>query len=176
MLPLTTVYLFEYLINQAVSPTLLFPLDPNSRSPSTPFFFHKYRDIYVTYSTLYQLGVFISRSTAHLVRMRRLYVLSFLQVINFMLTLLQSWFFVLKTPWLLMILIFYEGLLGGSSYINTFLNILEDLDITMTEFALGAVSIADSFGVFLAALIGLALEPSLCRHQLDDGRPWCRME
>ncbi|CAI4061014.1 hypothetical protein N7582_001776 [Saccharomyces uvarum] len=175
MLPLTTVYLFEYLINQAVSPTLLFPID-SEENKSMPFFFHKYRDMYVTYGTLYQLGVFISRSFGHLIRMRNLYVLAFLQGLNFCITILQSWFYVVHSPWSVMILIFYEGFLGGASYVNTFLNILEQENPEETEFAMGAVSIADSFGVFLAALLGLGLEPKLCKHQVSDNRPWCRME
>lgn len=172
MLPLTTVYLFEYLINQAVSPTLLFPLDQKNM----PFFFHKYRDIYVTYGTLYQLGVFISRSTASLVRMRKLYFLSVLQGLNFVLAILQSWDYVLKSPWLIMVLIFYEGFLGGASYVNTFLNILERLPPEKREFGLGSVSIADSFGVLIAAVIGIGLEPALCKHQVDNNRPWCTLE
>lgn len=176
MVPLTTVYLFEYLINQAVAPTLLFPINGDERSKSMPFFFHKYRDIYVTYGTLYQLGVFISRSFGHLIRMRSLYILAFLQGVNLCITVLQSWFYVTRSPWAVMILIFYEGFLGGASYVNTFLNILEQEDPDETEFAMGAVSIADSFGVFLAALLGLGLEPKLCRHQIADDRPWCRME
>lgn len=175
MLPLTTVYLFEYLINQAVSPTLLFPIDSEENN-SMPFFFHKYRDMYVTYGTLYQLGVFISRSFGHLIRMRNLYVLAFLQGLNLCITILQSWFYAVHSPWSVMILIFYEGFLGGASYVNTFLNILEQENPEETEFAMGAVSIADSFGVFLAALLGLGLEPKLCKHQVSDNRPWCRME
>lgn len=172
MLPLTTVYLFEYLINQAVAPTLLFPLGQKNM----PFFFHKYRDIYVTYGTLYQLGVFISRSTAHLVRMKGLYLLSMLQGLNLVMALLQSWYYLVPSPWPVMVLVFYEGFLGGASYVNTFLNILEDVAPEKREFALGSVSIADSFGVLIAALIGLALEPSLCSHQVASDRPWCRME
>lgn len=46
MVPLSVVYFAEYLINQGISPTLLFPLD------ETPF--SQFRDIYVTYATLYQ--------------------------------------------------------------------------------------------------------------------------
>lgn len=172
MLPLTTVYLFEYMINQAVAPTLLFPLGQKHM----PFFFRKYRDIYVTYGTLYQLGVFISRSTAHLVRLKRLYLLSSLQAVNFVLVTLQSWYYIVSSPWPIMLLVFYEGFLGGAAYVNTFLNILEEVDGDKREFALGSVSIADSFGVLIAALIGLRLEPFLCGHQITDGRPWCSME
>lgn len=172
MLPLTAVYLFEYMINQAVAPTLLFPLG----NKGMPFFWRKYRDIYVTYGTLYQLGVFISRSTAHLVRMKRLYLLSSLQCVNFCLVGLQSWYYVSSSPWPIMLLVFYEGFLGGAAYVNTFLNILEEVEGPKREFALGSVSIADSFGVLVAALLGIRLEPFLCEHQVADGRPWCTME
>jgi battenin len=40
------VYFSEYVINQGISPTLLFPLE------DMPF--SRYRDAYVTYGTLYQ--------------------------------------------------------------------------------------------------------------------------
>lgn len=172
MLPLTSVYLFEYLINQAVCPTLLFPLDGGN----LPSFFHKYRDMYVTYGTLYQFGVFISRTLANKFRMHNLYLLSFLQALNFFITLVQALKYVVHSPWPIMLLIFYEGLLGGASYVNTFLNIMDEVEPEKREFALGAVSIADSSGVFFAALIGLFLEPSLCKHQVSDGRPWCTLE
>ncbi|CAL9730730.1 protein Btn1p [Monosporozyma unispora] len=169
MFPLTTVYLFEYLINQSVAPTLLFPLE------LLPF--KKFRDLYVLYGTLYQIGVFISRSSGKWIRLRHLYLLSLLQAINFILTILQSWYFINKKwPWLNMILVLWEGLLGGFSYVNTFLNIQHELSNDQIEFAMGSVSIADSLGVFLAALIGLSLEPTLCNHQINNGRPWCRME
>ena len=75
-----------------------------------------------------------------------------------------------------MVLIFYEGLLGGASYVNTFMNIIEEVDPDKREFSLGAVSISDSFGTLLAAFFGILLEPKLCSHQIDTGRPWCSME
>ncbi|CCE64769.1 hypothetical protein TPHA_0I02680 [Tetrapisispora phaffii CBS 4417] len=172
MLPLSIVYLFEYLINQAVSPTLLFPINETENL----HFYHSYRDLYVLYGTLYQCGVFISRSTASYFRFKKLFLLSYLQGFNFLLAIIQSWYFIIKTPWILMILILYEGLIGGSSYVNTFMNILEDVEPQKIEFSLGATSIADSSGIFFAALIGLMLEPELCRHQVNDGRPWCQLE
>lgn len=46
MIPLFLVYVAEYIINQGISPTLLFPIE------EMPF--KKYRDAYVTYGTLYQ--------------------------------------------------------------------------------------------------------------------------
>lgn len=46
MIPLMVVYIGEYIINQGISPTLLFPLD------ELPF--SRFRDVYVAYGTLYQ--------------------------------------------------------------------------------------------------------------------------
>lgn len=172
MLPLTSVYIFEYLINQAVSPTLLFPINELESS----VILHHYRDMYVTYSMIYQFGVFISRSTAGYFRLKNLYMLSVLQFLNLLLTLAQSWFYIIRSPLPVMMLIFYEGFLGGTSYVNTFLNVLEEVNHDETEFALGSVSIADSLGILIAAFIGLRLEPTLCKHQINDGRPWCGMQ
>ncbi|SCV05193.1 LANO_0H02102g1_1 [Lachancea nothofagi CBS 11611] len=170
MLPLSTVYFFEYMINQGVSPTLLFPLDGTH---SHPFFFHKYRDIYVTYGTLYQLGVFISRSSGMLIRIKRLYLLSVMQGVNLALAICQSWFYTVHSVYPIMFLIFFEGLLGGASYVHTFMNIIHEIDPSEREFSLGAVSMSDSFGTLLAAFAGIALEPRLCSHQVNSGRPWC---
>lgn len=78
--------------------------------------------------------------------------------------------------WLLMIIIFYEGLIGGSSYVNCFMNILKNVDPKEREFSLGSVSISDSSGTLISAFLGIYLEPTLCKHQVDTGRPWCRME
>lgn len=50
MIPLFLVYIAEYIINQGISPTLLFPIE------EMPF--RKYRDAYVTYGTLYQREFF----------------------------------------------------------------------------------------------------------------------
>ncbi|KAJ4297729.1 battenin CLN3 protein [Kalmusia sp. IMI 367209] len=85
MLPLLLVYIAEYTINQGVAPTLLFPL---SSSP-----FDEYRSFYSTYNAIYQVGVFISRSSTPFIRIHHLYLPSSLQVANLIvLTLHGKWF------------------------------------------------------------------------------------
>lgn len=165
MIPLTTVYFAEYLINQGISPTLLFPLD------ETPF--KHFRDIYVTYATLYQVGVFISRSSAQLFRIKLLYIPSLLQNINLVICIVQSLWMVIPSIYIMFLLIFYEGLLGGASYVNTFMLISEQVAFEDREFALGAVSISDSLGVGIASLFGMWMETSLCKYQVSHGRDWC---
>ncbi|ODQ64771.1 batten's disease protein Cln3 [Nadsonia fulvescens var. elongata DSM 6958] len=168
MMPLFLVYFGEYVINQGISPTLLFPLD------EMPF--TKFRDAYVTYGTLYQLGVFISRSSAGIVRIRKIYVLASLQIINVIVCIVQSMYMVLPNVYLLMALVFYEGLLGGFAYVNTFLRVSESVNVDDREFALGSVGISDSAGIVCAGLISLWLEKSLCEFQKSTGRPWCDIE
>lgn len=167
MIPLSTVYLSEYLINQSVSPTLLFPIE------ELPF--QKFRDVYVAYGTLYQLGVFISRSSATIVRIRNLYIPSVLQSLNLVLLVLQSLFYFIPNVYIIMLLVFYEGLLGGAAYVNTFMLIIDTIPEKDREFSLGATSMSDSGGIVISALIGLWLEPTLCNYQVDHGREWCKL-
>ncbi|CDO57392.1 similar to Saccharomyces cerevisiae YJL059W YHC3 Vacuolar membrane protein involved in the ATP-dependent transport of arginine into the vacuole and possibly in balancing ion homeostasis [Geotrichum candidum] len=167
MAPLFLVYISEYIINQGISPTLLFPIE------EMPF--TKYRDAYVTYGTLYQLGVFISRSSSAFVRIRRVYIPSLLQALNLVVVIYQSLYMVIPNVYLVMLLVFYEGLLGGASYVNTFLLVSETVPLQDREFAMGSVGISDSAGVVCAGLISMWLEKYLCGYQKSTGRPWCEL-
>ncbi|KAK9240090.1 batten's disease protein Cln3 [Lipomyces kononenkoae] len=167
MLPLMLVYIGEYVINQGISPTLLFPIE------EMPFTY--YRDAYVTYGTLYQLGVFISRSSSHFVRIRRLYVPAALQLLNVVILTAQSMYTFIPNVYIIMIITFYEGLLGGAAYINTFLLVSETVAIDEREFAMGAVGVSDSGGIVVAGTICLYLETFLCAYQKANGRPYCGM-
>ncbi|KAH3668563.1 hypothetical protein OGAPHI_002317 [Ogataea philodendri] len=165
MLPLFTVYVAEYIINQGISPTLLFPIE------EMPF--KNYRDAYVTYGTLYQLGVFISRSSGQFVRIQNLTLPAVLQLLNLVICLLQSMIVIFPNIYWLFFLIFYEGLLGGSSYVNTFMMVTAKIPLSEREFAMGCVGISDSAGIVVAATIAMFLEPSLCSYQVARGREYC---
>ena len=168
MLPLLLVYIAEYTINQGVSPTLLFPLD----SSSNPF--TEYRSFYPTYNAIYQLGVFISRSSTPVLRIHHLYAPSLLQVANLLLLTAQSLWWFIPNVWFVFLVVFWEGLLGGAVYVNAFAEILENVPENDREFSLGATSVSDSAGVCVAGFLSLALEPALCRWQVGRGRDWCR--
>ncbi|KAN0112337.1 batten's disease protein Cln3 [Hyaloscypha variabilis] len=165
MLPLLLVYIAEYTINQGISPTLLFPLS------STPF--TAYRQFYPLYALLYQLGVFISRSSISFLLLPSLYTPSLLQILNLLLLTLQSMYFFLPSVYLVFIVVFWEGLLGGAVYVNTFAMILREVDEGDREFSLGATSVSDSGGICVASLIGMVIEGRLCRWNERHGRPWC---
>ncbi|BFZ59293.1 battenin CLN3 protein [Saitoella coloradoensis] len=168
MLPLFIVYIAEYLINQGVAPTLLFPLE------ETPF--HRIRDAYPTYATIYQLGVFLSRSSTPFYRLHNLYAPSLLQFTLFIFLTLQSLFYFLPSVYWIFGITFIEGILGGLVYVNAFHEVSDHVRKEDREFSMAAVGVADSMGVCLAGVIALGLEPALCRWQVADGRPWCGMK
>lgn len=171
MIPLCSVYIAEYTINQGISPTFLFLLEDMPRWLIT-----RHRDIYVVYGFMYQLGLFIARLSATFgIRYERLYVMSLLQIANVAIAVLQSMYTV-PFPGLGLLLVFgfYEGLLGGLLYVNTFLLVSEQVPKSQREFSMGCVSISDSFGIMLVGCINWWLEQHLCQFQVDHGRDWCR--
>ncbi len=77
--------------------------------------------------------------------------------------------------WVVFAVVFWEGLLGGGVYVNVFAEIGERVEVEGREFALGAVSVADSAGIVLAGVGGVGLEGWLCGWQVERlGRDWCR--
>ncbi|KAI0515144.1 Batten's disease protein Cln3 [Xylaria bambusicola] len=166
MLPLFLVYIAEYIINQGVSPTLLFPLE------STPF--NELRDFYPMYGFLYQIGVFVSRSSIAFVRVHHLYLASLLQVGNLVLLTLHSLFNFIPSVYVVFVIVFWEGLLGGGVYVNTFAEIMENVPFEEREFSLGATSVSDSAGICIAGFVSMAMEVWLCNYQVQHGRDWCK--
>ncbi|KAJ1972411.1 battenin CLN3 protein, partial [Dimargaris verticillata] len=134
IMPLLMVYWAEYTINQGISPTLLFPI-PNPRPPLYPI--TQLKDHYVYYQALYQVGVFVSRSSVHWFPIKRLWYPSLLQVGVLGLVLTQAVWMWLPSVWLVFIIVLFEGLLGGATYVNTFYNIRNDVPLLYREFALG---------------------------------------
>ncbi|ODA83841.1 hypothetical protein RJ55_02357 [Drechmeria coniospora] len=166
MLPLLLVYVAEYTINQGVAPTLLFPVE------SSPF--EELREFYPFYGFLYQLGVFLSRSSTPFLRIHRLYVPSMLQVGNLVLLTLHALFFFLPSVHAVFLVIFWEGLLGGAVYVNCFAEMMDEVPAEEREFSLGAATVSDSAGICLAGMVSIVVEPRLCDYQAAHGREWCR--
>lgn len=166
MLPLLLVYVAEYTINQGVAPTLLFPLD------SSPF--ARFRAFYPAYNAIYQVGVFISRSSTPFFRIHDLYFPSILQVVNLVLLTLHALWDFIPSVYIVFVIIFWEGLLGGLVYVNTFAEIGDRVHPEHREFSLGATTVSDSAGICIAGFVSMAFEVWLCDWQVGHGRDYCR--
>lgn len=121
------------------------------------------------------MGVFISRSSASFIRIRRVYIPSVLQFVNLVICIYQAIYGFIPNVYLMMILFFYEGLLGGAAYVNTFMKVAEETPPQDREFAMGSVGVSDSAGVVCAGLISLWLEKALCGYQKSQGIPYCEL-
>ncbi|KAM9780249.1 battenin [Neosynchiropus ocellatus] len=150
VLPLGLVYFAEYFINQGLMELLYFPE-----------FFLSHAEQY-RWSTLYQVGVLVSRSSLCCIKIRQLWALSWLQVMNAVLLLLAVRYHFLPSAWLVFVIIFYEGLLGGAAYVNTFFFISKKSEERHREFAMATASVGDSLGISLAALAALPTHRYFC--------------
>ncbi|XP_008328819.1 battenin isoform X2 [Cynoglossus semilaevis] len=150
-IPLSLVYFAEYFINQGLMELLYFPN-----------FFLSHSEQYRWYQTLYQVGVLLSRSSLCCVKIRKLWVLSGLQLVNAILLLFAVRFLFLPSAWLVFAIVLYEGLLGGAAYVNAFYFISKESEDRHREFAMAAASVADSLGIAVAALASFPAHRYFC--------------
>ncbi|XP_074552262.1 battenin [Halichoeres trimaculatus] len=149
--PLGLVYFAEYFINQGLMELLYFPN-----------FFLSHAEQYRWYQTLYQVGVLVSRSSLCCVKIRKLWTLSLLQVVNAVLLLFAVKYQFLPSAWVVFVIILYEGLLGGAAYVNTFYFISKETEDRQREFAMAAASVGDSLGIALAGLAAFPVHRYFC--------------
>jgi battenin len=175
LLPLGLVYFAEYSINQGVLPTFdghtAYLRDDSvaradEKSPHA---------MYRTYQLVYQIAVFVSRSSIFLFQIQRLWIFPVVQFGNLLLLwslsvhpgffpeLLRSFIFVGSV-------VFLEGLLGGASYANTFWKIRVMTHPQAREWALAVSTVADALGIALASIFANFLE---CKILESQGRA-CR--
>lgn len=171
-IPLFTVYAAEYACQAGAWTAIGFPLD-NVEARTT---------FYLTSNWLYQLGVFVSRSSGTLINVSLpvLWLMPVLQVVNlifFAATAVHPtsiWY----NSTLYYVVAFYTGLLGGGVYVHGYQRIVADMPSVHTEFALAATSVAESFGILMADVSGLFLQACIYQANGLDGAllqcPWNR--
>lgn len=139
IIPLMLVYLFEYFINQALFELIYFDntfLDQKAQ--------------YRWYQVTYQIGVFLSRSSVNLFKVRWLWLLAVLQGVNVVLFSVEAVFWIFPSIWIVFAFILWEGLLGGGAYVNTFYRISEEISPSKRLFALSVTAFSDSAGIAMA--------------------------
>ncbi|CAG0914428.1 unnamed protein product [Notodromas monacha] len=152
MVPLFVVYLAEYFINQGLLELIYFTKFVLSHDS-------QYRWLQV----IYQLGVFVSRSSILLFRIRHIYFLSFCQVVNVVIFMLQAVFGYLPNFYVVVTLVLFEGLLGGLTYVNAFFRLRCEMEPKEEEeFALSVTSCADTCGIAVAGALAIPTHTWLC--------------
>ncbi|CCD70116.1 Battenin [Caenorhabditis elegans] len=156
MIPLAIVYVGEYMINQGMTQQIVFDCAHG--------FNLSLHSQYRWYQVLYQFGVFVSRSSIRLVElpMWMLYLLPFLQLTNMLFFFFDALYWFVPQIAIIFALIIFEGLFGGSSYVNTFHKIHNKVEPDVREYCLSAASMGDSIGVNFAAGVSIPLHYWMC--------------
>ncbi|KAI0059950.1 batten's disease protein Cln3 [Artomyces pyxidatus] len=193
MFPLFCVYLFEYTINQGIAPTLLYPVPSPESYPLLSHIIHSVRDYYPLWQLVYQLTVFLSRSSISLglppLPYRLLYSPAILQACILLALAYESaaGFFSDASEGssitLIFLLISVEGICGGLAYVNVFYRVnQEPLNPNAEperakqekEFKIGSIGLSDSLGILSASLLAVPTEIELCKAQVSRGKTLCR--
>lgn len=151
---LCIVYMFEY-VAQGCAAKVRPKSEYNKGCP----------ELYAGLSLCYQAGVFVSRSSVQLFTIKRVEILSILQLINMVLWLLDVHTKFIPV-YLLPILMIYVGLLGGASYVNIFYILLNDNKYPETDREL-CINIAALF-ITVGIISGTGLETLLFHTALKN--------
>lgn len=178
ILPLFTVYLCEYLINQVRSKSKMqLPYDHLQLSSDAFYFYNQglfdlifFPNIFLNHSEqyrwlqiTYQIGVFISRSSLSCFSTNQIWIMAILQLVNVIYFTYQAIFMTVPTILIIFILVFWEGLLGGCCYANTFNRMAQELPIQYKSFGMGMTAIGQSVGVVLAGFLSIPIHNVICK-------------
>lgn len=111
----------------------------------------------------YQIGVFVSRSSVNVFKLDKIWLMCVFQLINVGIVLTEVVTFFSPTIWFIFGIVFWEGLLGGGAYVNTFYRMSKDIPEDKRNFALGIVAMADSIGISLAGVFAMPVHNELCK-------------
>jgi len=148
--PLFLVYFGEYVINQGITPVLTFN--------NSPLFA---KQEYKYYSFIYQIGVFISRSSANFFQIKQLWLLAFLQIANMIFLGCAAYFNFIPSIWIIFAIVLYEGLIGGAVFVNAFYRVAAEVEDEKKEFCMSSISFWYSCGILLAGVAGQFTQPWL---------------
>eukprot|EP01090_Pellita_catalonica_P011180 TRINITY_DN22712_c0_g1_i1.p1 TRINITY_DN22712_c0_g1~~TRINITY_DN22712_c0_g1_i1.p1 ORF type:complete len:275 (-),score=32.52 TRINITY_DN22712_c0_g1_i1:167-949(-) len=157
-LQLMLVYIFEYVASTGAADKANknYDNDSNSSADHLPW---QTKHAFVILSFCYQIGVFVSRSSLSLFHIRRVEILTVLQLLNCVLWLLEVQYHFLNL-WVQFGLMVFVGLLGGAMYVNVFYLLLHDSKIPEAdrELCVNLTALAITVGITIAALFILMMD------------------
>lgn len=110
----------------------------------------------------YQVGVFLSRSSVNLIKINKIWLIAVLQFINVVFIVTEVITFISPSILIVFALVFWEGLLGGAAYVNTYYRMSKEIPEDRRDFALGIVPAADATGIALAGFLAIPVHNALC--------------
>ena len=163
---LGAVYFFEYVISTGCADRA----ETKEELDSNIFV---YSHSYVILAFCYQIGVFISRSSLRLVKIKWVWILTVLQGINMLVWIAQDIYHFLNI-WVQFIWMIYVGLLGGASYVNVYylLNIDPDIKEEDRELCINLAPLFTTAGIVSACIFILVLDNTILNTAASQCNLW----
>lgn len=138
-------------------------------SQQRKLFYHskpqEYSKAYVVLGFCYQFGVLISRSSLYFFKVKKVWILTTLQIFNFVLWLFIA-LFKFVNIYVQFVLMIWVGLMGGCSYVNVMYLILEDPAITKNEkeLAVNLCTVTNDTGILISAIYVLLMDNTFLKN------------
>lgn len=117
---------------------------------------------YRWFLVMYQMGVFLSRSLGALFKPRRAWWATILQALNACGFIYMTSSMNMPSAWIIFILVFGVGCVGGYCYVQTFHRLVKVLPVSQHKFSLGIMTIAESFGIAVGGLSAIPIRDIIC--------------
>ncbi|EKE42796.1 BTN1 protein, putative [Entamoeba nuttalli P19] len=162
---LTLIYFFEYVIN----PGAIYVAFNKEKSEESNNFFIK--NFYEVLAFCYQLGVFISRSSLPLFKIKPVWILTIIQCVLCIFMSIQGNLHFMYNEWgiwLMIVIMLVVGLVGGSGYVQVMYWILtKQMKKEQRELGISFVTILNTLAVLASSLLSLLLNETLWKSNFD---------
>lgn len=151
MIALSFVYFFEYYINQTLHQLIYF-----RNFTLTP------RQQYRWYQVTYNVGAFLVKNSLSFITVQSLWCFPLLQGINATFLTFAAIYLLIPHFTFVLCFIFWEGLMGGYTYLTIFYTLYDQVEPERRRFSMGFVTIAENLGICAAALISQPAHTFIC--------------
>lgn len=117
---------------------------------------------YRWFLVVYQIGVFSSRSLGAFVKPRRTWWATIIQFLNACCFLYMAATMNVPSAWVVFILVFGVGTVGGLCYVHTFHRLVKELPSNKHKFSLGMIIIAESIGIAIGGFTAIPIHNIIC--------------
>lgn len=118
---------------------------------------------YRAFQIIYQVGVFISRSSVNLFQIRRTWIMSIIQGLIATFFLFEAIYLFTPSILIIFVIIFIEGLQGGFAYVNTYYRMTQEVPQPYKAFSMNIVAMSDSFGIIAAGFLAMRVHNWICQ-------------
>lgn len=112
---------------------------------------------------IYQVGVFVARSSLTLFSIKYIWALSLLQLLNLIFFTFQVLFMMVPTVWIIFIMVLWEGCISGFAAINTYNRVATELPIQYKSFGMSLTTVSSTLGVVFAGFLAIPIHNEICK-------------